>query len=218
MFPDWSDWYARKPSGTTKNTDRNSTPGRSSRYGVAPWWRWKTFTRRPSPGDQVLPLRQVLLVVERRVVEDLDLRERLRAREDQRVVGDRRVELQCPRLRPDHGRDVVDARDVPLRVAGLHQALHLRVVHVVHVDRRRVDVAALRDQHVVRPEGATLRRHVPVDVLVADLRDVARPRHRRGEVALRERRRVVVAGELADLLVVDRLLDPVEGGAPRLVG
>src|SRR5690349_11293444 len=146
MFPDWSDWYARKPSGTTKNTDRNRTPGRSSRYGVAPWWRWKTFTRRPSPRDQVLPLLQVLLVVQRLAVEDLDLRQRLRAREDQRVVRNGRVVFQRPRLRPDHGRDVVDARDVPLRVAGLHQALHLRVVHVVHVDRGGVDVAALRDQ------------------------------------------------------------------------
>src|SRR5215831_4764325 len=211
-----SDRYARKPSGTTKNTDRNSTPGRRSRYGVAFWWRWKTFTRRPSARDQVLPLLEVLLVVQRGVVEDLNVRERLRAREDQRVVGDRRVELQRPGLRPDHGRDVVDARDVPLRVAGLHQALHLRVVHVVHVDRRGVDVAALRDQHVVRPESAALGRHVPVDVLVADLRDVARPGHGGREVAPRERRRVVVAGELPDLLVVDGLLDAVESVVPRL--
>ena len=65
---------------------------------------------------------------------------------------------------PATGRDVVDARDVLLRVAGLHQALDLGVVDVVHVDGRRVDVAALRDQHVVRPDRSAGIRDVPVDV------------------------------------------------------
>ena len=57
-----------------------------------------------------------------------------------------------------------------------------------------------------------------MEVIVADLRDVARPGHRRDEVALRQRRRVVVARELTDLLVVGRLLDPVEGRVEGLVG
>ena len=56
-----------------------------------------------------------------------------------------------------------------------------------------------------------------MDVRVSDLRDVARPGHRGREIALREQRRVVVARELADLLRVDRLLDPVERRVERLV-
>src|SRR3954471_12550899 len=205
-LPDCSDWYARKTSGTTKKIDSQSTPGRRSRYGVSPRWRWKRF-KRSSARDQVLPLLEVLLVVERLAVEDLDAVQHLRRREDERVARDGGVVLLRERSRARDGWDVVDAGDVPLRVAGLHQALHRRVVDVVHVDRRGVDVAALRDQHVVRPEGAAGLRDVPVDVRVADLRDVARPRHGGGEVALRERRRVVVARELADLLVVGGLLD-----------
>src|SRR5919201_726490 len=216
MLPDSSDWYARKPSGTTKKTASHRTPGASSRYGVSPRWRWKKLNR-PSAGDQVLPLIQVLLVVEGLGVEDVHAVEGLRRREDERVLGYRRVVLLGPRPRALHGRDVVDARDVALRVAGFHQSLDLRVVHVVHVDRRRIDGAAFRDQHVVGPEGAAVLRHVPVDVLVAELRNVARPRHRRREIAAREDRSVVVARELADLLAVDGLLDSVEGGVERLV-
>src|SRR6266566_5028065 len=193
MLPDWSDWYARKPSGTTKKTASQAIPGASSRYGVSPRWRWKKPTA--SSGDQVLPLRQVLLVVERLVVEQVNAVERLLRREDERVVRDGRVVLLRPLAGADHWGDVVDAGDVPLRVARLHEALDLRVVDVVHVDRRGVDVAALRDQHVVRPQGAAVLRHVPVDVLVAELRDVARPRHRRREIALGEQRRIVVSGE-----------------------
>ena len=63
---------------------------------------------------------------------------------------------------------------------------------------------------------------MPLQVLVVErqLHDIARPGHRRGEVALRQRARVVVAGELSDLSGVDRLLDPVdrppEGGVVDL--
>src|SRR5689334_17067898 len=154
-FPDCSDCSARYPSGTTKNTARKSTPGASSRYGVRPRCRWnrlnprlrvrcrledaRAWPVRPSrlPRDQVLPLLEVLLVVERLAVEDLDLAERLGAREDERVVRDSRVELLRVHTGALHRRDVVDPGDVLLRVAGLHRALHLRVVDVVHVDRRR---------------------------------------------------------------------------------
>src|SRR5689334_14217473 len=113
MFPDSSDWYARNPSGTRKNTARNASPGASSTYGIKPRWRWNHFI---SAGDQVLPLRQVLLVVQRVAVEEVDLRQRLRRREDELVVRHGRIQLQRRLLRPDDGRDVVDAGDVLLRV------------------------------------------------------------------------------------------------------
>src|SRR4051812_39827884 len=107
-LPDCSDWYARKTSGTTKKIDSQSTPGRSSRYGVSPRWRWKRFTR-SSARDEVLPLLEVLLVVERLAVEDLDAVEHLGRREDERVARNGRVvflrERPCARDR----RDVVDA-------------------------------------------------------------------------------------------------------------
>src|ERR1044072_1544116 len=92
MLPDCSDWQARKPSGTTKNTASQAMPGRSSRYGVSPRWRWKRL-KRASPRDQVLPLLEVLLVVQGLAVEDLDLLERRGRREDQRVLRHCRVEL-----------------------------------------------------------------------------------------------------------------------------
>src|SRR2546422_4430097 len=97
MLPDWSDWYARKPSGTTKKTASQAIPGASSRYGVSPRWRWRKPTG--SGGDQVLPLRQVLLVVERVVVEKVDAVERLLRREDERVVRDRRAVVLGPLAR-----------------------------------------------------------------------------------------------------------------------
>src|SRR6266576_1430208 len=128
-FPDSSDWYARNPSGTTKNNPSQSRPGASSRYGVSCRLRWRKPTE-SLPGDQVL------LVVECVGVEDLDLRERLLRREDERVVRDGGVVLLRPRAGACDRRDVVDALDVPLRIAGLHQALNLGVVDVVHVHRR----------------------------------------------------------------------------------
>src|SRR3954452_21094338 len=122
MSPDWSDWEARKPSGTRKNAASQSMPGPSSRYGVSRRCRWRNPN---SAGDQVLPGGEVLLVVQRLRVEDVDAVERLLRREDERVARDRRVVLQRPFLGPVHGRDVVDPGDVALRVAGLHQALNL---------------------------------------------------------------------------------------------
>src|SRR6266536_1427730 len=130
MLPDCSDWYARKPSGTTKNTASQSTPGASSRYGVSPRWRWKKL-KRPSAGDQVLPLSQVLLIVQRLVVEQVHAVEHLLRREDERVACGRWVELLRRLARSRDRRDVVDAGDVAFGIAGLHQALHLRVVDVV---------------------------------------------------------------------------------------
>src|SRR5712691_2256045 len=180
-FPDWSDWYARKPSGTTKKTASQRRPGASSRYGVSCRCRW----RKPTgclAGDQVLPGGQILLVVECVGVEDLHAVQHLLRREDERVIRDGWVVLLRPLAGACDRWDVVDAGDVPLWIPGLHQALDLGVVDIVHVDARRVDVAALRDQHVVRPQSAAVLRNVPVDVLVAELRDVPRPRHRRREI------------------------------------
>src|SRR5947208_11883020 len=94
-LPDCSDWYARKPSGTTKNTPSHSRPGASSRYGVSCRWRW----RRPTGalrGNQILPGGEVLLVVECVGVEDLDLRERLLGRKNERVIRDGGVVLLRP--------------------------------------------------------------------------------------------------------------------------
>src|SRR5690349_5001914 len=119
-FPDCSDWYARKPSGTTKNTASHNSPGASSRYGVSCRFRWRKPTA-ALPGDEALPGGQVLLVVECGRVEDLDVVEHLLRREDERVLRDARVVLLRPRPRALHRRDVVDAGDVALRVAGLHQ-------------------------------------------------------------------------------------------------
>src|SRR5947207_11786840 len=101
MLPDCSDWYARKPSGTRKNTASHATPGASSRYGVSPRWRWKKFTD-ASAGDQVLPLRQVLLVVERLVCKNLPLSQLLFFREIKVVfpTGEGSLLARSPRPRP----------------------------------------------------------------------------------------------------------------------
>src|SRR5690348_8059859 len=40
MFPDWSDWYARNPNGTRKNTASQARPGASSTYGIRPRGLW----------------------------------------------------------------------------------------------------------------------------------------------------------------------------------
>src|SRR5689334_22962782 len=97
-FPDWSDWYARKPSGTTKNTASQSIPGARSRYGVRLRCRWRSPTAELAR-DEVLPGGQVLLVVECGRVEDLDAVEHLHRREDQWILGNRGVVL----LRPHSG-------------------------------------------------------------------------------------------------------------------
>src|SRR5205807_10151216 len=95
-LPDCSDWYARKPSGTTKKALSQKMPGASSRYGVRPRCRW----RKPTLcGDEVLPGGQILLVVEGVVVEEVDAVEHLLRREDQDVVRDRRVVLDQRLLR-----------------------------------------------------------------------------------------------------------------------
>jgi hypothetical protein len=77
-----------------------------------------------------------------------------------------------------------------------------------------------RDDHVVGPDDAALRRQRPLEARVRreQLVDVARPGDRGREVALRERLRVVVAGEAADLAGVDRALDPLDRRVPRRVG
>src|SRR4051812_12132813 len=153
-LPDCSDWYARKPSGTRKNTASHSTPGASSRYGVSCRCRWR-YPTAASAGDQVLPGSQVLLVVERVVVEDVDRVDHLLRREDQRVLRDRGVRGNELLLRAGDRADVVDARVARLRVAALDQRGDLRVVDVVHEHRRGVRVSALRDDHVVRPDRAS---------------------------------------------------------------
>src|SRR5262249_54108066 len=78
--------------------------------------------------DEVLPGGQVLLVVERLRIEDLHLRQSLLRWEDERVVRDRRVVLLRPYTGAGDRWDVVDAYDVVLGIAGLHEALNLRVV------------------------------------------------------------------------------------------
>src|ERR687888_332203 len=104
-LPDSSDWWTRNPSGTAKKIARYSSPGARSRYGVRPRWR----CRKPKllARDQVLPLRDVLLVVERVGVEVVRAVEHLLRREDQRVLRDRRILLQQHFLRADDGTDVV---------------------------------------------------------------------------------------------------------------
>src|SRR5437588_7354083 len=98
-LPDCSDWYARKPRGTTKNTPSQSRPGASSRYGVSCRCRWRKPTG-ALPGDEVLPGGEVLLVVQRFRGEDLDLRKHLLSREHDRDLRDRRVVLLRPPARP----------------------------------------------------------------------------------------------------------------------
>ena len=39
--PSRSDWWPRNPSGTTKKTASQASPGASSRYGVSPRCRWR---------------------------------------------------------------------------------------------------------------------------------------------------------------------------------
>src|SRR5919108_5250367 len=105
MLPDCSDWYARNPSGTRKKTPSQKTPGASNRYGVRPRCRW----RKPnSARDQVLPLGDVLLVVQRCGVEIPRVVQHRLRREDQRVLRDRGILLQQHLLRADDGADVVD--------------------------------------------------------------------------------------------------------------
>src|SRR5437016_3858507 len=86
---------------------RMCRPGASSRYGVSCRCRWRKPTG-ALPGDEVLPGGEVLLVVQRFRVEDLDLRKHLLCRENERVLRDRRVVLLRPPARSRHGRDVVD--------------------------------------------------------------------------------------------------------------
>ena len=142
---------------------------------------------------------QILLVVQRVGVEDVHVVEHLLRREDERVIRDVRVD--CLSIAGACARWMHRMRDVVGSSASI-SALDLRVVDEVHVRRGRVDVATLRDQHVVRPDD---RRRPSAGssggvVVGLQLRDVARPRHCRGEIALRERRGVVVPGELPDLL------------------
>ena len=110
----------------------------------------------------------------------MDLVEELLGREDQRVVRKSRVRLGQHLLRALHRTDVVDVRGNLRR--------NRRVVHVVHVHRRRIDVSAVRDHHVVGPDRSARFRQVVLQVFVVRLKlnDVARPREGRVEIALRE--------------------------------
>ena len=68
---------------------------------------------------------------------------------------------------------------------------------------------------IIPPASGTL--HLRFGLSGWQLDDVARPRDRGDEVALRERPGVVVARELPDLAVVDGLLDGVDRLFERLV-
>ena len=118
-----------------------------------------------------------------------------------------RIDLRGLFLHTLDGRDVVGAES---ELRG-----DLRVVHEVHVRRRGRHAASERDEHVVGPDDPARLRDDPLELRVAEVDDVARPRHARREVARRERLRVVVAVELADLARVHRRLQrgerPIEG-------
>jgi hypothetical protein len=160
----------------------------------------------PEPGqrrdaDHGLPLLLVLDVLDRFRVELVDILEHLWSREDEGVLCERPVDLGNGLLRPLHGSDVVDVRGDFGR--------DLRVVEEVHEGRGRIDVATGRDHHRVhRRHPAGVRdREFEVRVVGLEDDDVARPGDRGPDVALGERAGVVVARELADLVVVDRLLN-----------
>ena len=126
-------------------------------------------------------------------------------------VGRVRVELRRLVLHALDRRDVTGAEGELRR--------DLRVVHEVHERRRRRHAAAERDEHVVRPDDPALSRAMPhLSFGSARVEDVAGPRHARREVARRERLRVVVAVEPADLARVLGLLDHRERPVERLVG
>src|SRR6188472_498727 len=189
-------------------------PGRRSRYGVSHLWRWRKVTRGPGPAlrsQNGLPLLDVVLVVEGLARERVHLGEHLVGREDQRVLRGLRIRLRELLAGALDGRHVVHVR----RDLGLD----LGVVDEVHVRRRGGARALERDEHVVRPDHRALLRDRPLELRVRgeQLHDVARPGHGRGEVALGEWLRVVVAGEPPDLAVVDRLLDAADRLVERLV-
>ena len=102
--------------------------------------------------------------------------------------------------------DALDRRDVVRAEGDLRS--DLRVVDGVHVRRRGRHAAPERDEHVVRPDDPALLGNRPFDLRLSSTSWTSRrttprtPRSRLGE-----RRRVVVARELADLARVQGRLD-----------
>src|SRR5215210_5773739 len=90
-------------------------PGVSRRYGTSPRWRWIQPKLGP---DQALPLLQVVLVVQRLAVEDDRLPQGLVVREDQRIVGQLRVDLPDLLLRALDRGHVVDVHGQFRRPSG----------------------------------------------------------------------------------------------------
>src|SRR5919204_4955986 len=168
-----------------------------------PLWRW-----RKAPKELLLPLNsQELLVVlrvpqHRRVVL-VHLREGLRGWKGQGVRPRLGIELLCSLLHAFHRRDVVRP-DGPLRGDGA-------VVHEVHVRRGRRHAPSERNEHVVRPDDPAVGGYHPVELRLAEIGDIAGPRHRCREVPFGQNRPVVVAVELADLARAHSLLEPREG-------
>ncbi len=108
-----------------------------------------------------------------------------------------------------HRRDVVD-------VLGQHGG-DLRVVHEVHVGHRVERVRrVLGHAHVVGPDHRALGRHDELERRTGrvGLEHVARPGHGGPDVALGQRRDVVLLVVLADQPGIALLLQPVRGGVP----
>src|SRR5919106_521371 len=127
-----------------KKTASHANPGPSRRYGVSQRWRWRKSMRLCA--DYRLELLLVIGVVGGFGIEDERLRQRLLGREDERALGRLRIELDNLLLRPLDRADVVHPR--------LDLRRDRRVVDEVHEGRGSEDVAADRDQHVVRPDVA----------------------------------------------------------------
>ena len=165
-------------------------------------------TRSTCPGPQ--PLLFVVGVGEHRGIVLVELREHGRRSGKPACSRGIRVELRRLFLH------ALDRRDV----AGAEGELSsdLRVVDEVHVRRGGRHAAAGRDEHVVGEEDPPRLRDRPFDLRVGEVDDVAGPRHAGREVAFRERLRVVVAVEPADLARILSFLHRGQRAVERLVG
>ena len=131
----------------------------------------------------------------------------------------------CRRAPPRRHPSFVSSSATPVdrRVVDDARGQHRRVVRVVEeVDPLGGEVDLVgpdRDHEVVRPQHPARvgDREPHVGVVERDLRDVAGPRERGGEVAGAEVADVVVAVEPVDLPVVHRLLERVERGLRGVV-